>query len=412
MTDQTDTSPLKEEVDEAIAEFAQKIFSVHTITCPRCDTAGQLCRTGQELQLIQIDANDGTLPDGGDVNTSSAWDAMRAEDMRTSVRGNAEESGIGRIREALKPLGIFGNSNDVDLIVAVIGGFVDQYQAEQGALQEALESLGRLGEQHQNERDALYTERTRLVALVAGLCRIMGHDAGVRDDPASLMTEWRNVVLIDVPDMPIGSQQVSWHIALKDLHLISHLPLFPRPWNGHTSDEKHAHIDRIAKAMGTQEITPAQQAELRAASEGDRQEHLRYRTAFKESLERRGRERIEYERRIDALHGDISKLRDLMEEHSRASKDAAREALATIPIRINCPECGELHVDEALKDKPHHTHACQGCGNVWRPSVRNTIGVRFLPGFKDDTSKPWFERMTDALAATEPPLQKLAKESP
>jgi len=56
-----------------------------------------------------------------------------------------------------------------------------------------------------------------------------------------------------------------------------------------------------------------------------------------------------------------------------------------IPMRLHCPECHELHLDEGdFATKPHHTHACQGCGNVWRPAVRNTVGVRFLPGFKND----------------------------
>jgi len=32
--------------------------------------------------------------------------------------------------------------------------------------------------------------------------------------------------------------------------------------------------------------------------------------------------------------------------------------------------------------KPHHTHACQHCGLVWRPAIAPTVGVQFLPGFK------------------------------
>ena len=56
-----------------------------------------------------------------------------------------------------------------------------------------------------------------------------------------------------------------------------------------------------------------------------------------------------------------------------------------IPMRLPCPECGELHIDEgAFATKPHHTHACQKCGAVWRPAVVCTVGVRFLPGFLND----------------------------
>lgn len=55
-----------------------------------------------------------------------------------------------------------------------------------------------------------------------------------------------------------------------------------------------------------------------------------------------------------------------------------------LPMRIPCPSCGELHVDEGeWATKLHHTHACQKCGQVWRPAVIPTVGVRFLPGFKN-----------------------------
>ena len=58
---------------------------------------------------------------------------------------------------------------------------------------------------------------------------------------------------------------------------------------------------------------------------------------------------------------------------------------APIPVRLECPACGELHIDEGeFATKPHHTHACQSCGAVWRPAVVPTVGVRFLPGFKDE----------------------------
>ncbi len=56
-----------------------------------------------------------------------------------------------------------------------------------------------------------------------------------------------------------------------------------------------------------------------------------------------------------------------------------------IPMRLLCPECHELHIDVGMfATSPHHTHACQHCGNVWRPAVVATVGVRFLPGFKNE----------------------------
>lgn len=59
-------------------------------------------------------------------------------------------------------------------------------------------------------------------------------------------------------------------------------------------------------------------------------------------------------------------------------------ASASVPMIIWCPWCGSRHIDVGeFATKPHHTHACQNCGAVWRPAVVNTVGVQFLPGYKD-----------------------------
>jgi predicted RNA-binding Zn-ribbon protein involved in translation (DUF1610 family) len=59
-----------------------------------------------------------------------------------------------------------------------------------------------------------------------------------------------------------------------------------------------------------------------------------------------------------------------------------RDAGYTIPMILHCPMCCERHIDEAdFAEVAHHTHACQGCGFVWRPAKVNTHGVRFLPGY-------------------------------
>lgn len=56
----------------------------------------------------------------------------------------------------------------------------------------------------------------------------------------------------------------------------------------------------------------------------------------------------------------------------------------TIPMILHCPGCGERHIDVGeFAEKAHHTHACQGCGLVWRPAKVNTHGVQFLPGYKN-----------------------------
>lgn len=55
----------------------------------------------------------------------------------------------------------------------------------------------------------------------------------------------------------------------------------------------------------------------------------------------------------------------------------------SIPMILFCPS-GHRHIDEQdFTDTPHHTHACQECGIVWRPAKVNTHGVQFLPGYKN-----------------------------
>lgn len=64
-----------------------------------------------------------------------------------------------------------------------------------------------------------------------------------------------------------------------------------------------------------------------------------------------------------------------------------------IPMLIHCPMCRERHIDRGLfQTQIHHTHACQGCGHVWRPAIVATVGVEFLPGFKNEEPKPKPER--------------------
>ena len=46
--------------------------------------------------------------------------------------------------------------------------------------------------------------------------------------------------------------------------------------------------------------------------------------------------------------------------------------------------CFERHIDEGkFATKPHHTHACQFCGLIFRVAIVPTVGVRFLTGFKN-----------------------------
>jgi hypothetical protein len=67
-------------------------------------------------------------------------------------------------------------------------------------------------------------------------------------------------------------------------------------------------------------------------------------------------------------------------------RDLEEAAAKPIPLILTCPAptCGARHIDEGeWATRIHHTHSCQICGFTWRPAVVPTVGVRFLPGFKN-----------------------------
>lgn len=79
-------------------------------------------------------------------------------------------------------------------------------------------------------------------------------------------------------------------------------------------------------------------------------------------------------------------LLDRPDLFARQRKEAGIEEppVRPIPLLLHCPDCGERHIDKGKwADKVHHTHSCQICGMTWRPAVVATVGVQFLPGFKD-----------------------------
>lgn len=81
-------------------------------------------------------------------------------------------------------------------------------------------------------------------------------------------------------------------------------------------------------------------------------------------------------------------LKDGALQNIRAITHDKEAALAKrnqpIPMLLHCPMCKERHIDIGeFSTKAHHTHACQKCGHVWRPAVVPTVGVDFLPGFKN-----------------------------
>lgn len=62
---------------------------------------------------------------------------------------------------------------------------------------------------------------------------------------------------------------------------------------------------------------------------------------------------------------------------------ALRKLEEPVPLILECPKCGERHIDPPSM-RPHKTHACQNCGFNWAPASQPTIGVEFLPGCKNE----------------------------
>jgi hypothetical protein len=95
--------------------------------------------------------------------------------------------------------------------------------------------------------DAAYTERNRLVALLASMFPSAVDQTAIEGwDP-----EWHNCVYIDFP-----WGQASWHFSTADAKLFEHLPRASVKWDGHTTEQKYAAIEmgcrqlHIAKLLG------------------------------------------------------------------------------------------------------------------------------------------------------------------
>ena len=51
---------------------------------------------------------------------------------------------------------------------------------------------------------------------------------------------------------------------------------------------------------------------------------------------------------------------------------------------LHCPKCHAQHIDRnEWATRPHKTHLCEHCGNLWRPCQQPTCGVEALSASKD-----------------------------
>ena len=94
---------------------------------------------------------------------------------------------------------------------------------------------------------------------------------------------------------------------------------------------------------------------------------------------------------IQALTRGVREIADIVEmEPGPVSLEMVKETIRGLmarpfPMYLTCPKCNARHIDEGeFATKPHATHSCQDCGLTWRPAIGPTVGVQFLPGFKNE----------------------------
>lgn len=105
------------------------------------------------------------------------------------------------------------------------------------------------------------------------------------------------------------------------------------------------------------------------------------------SMPREGRDALLVER--DALAARVKALEGAAQASDTAQSKLQALRVAPVPMVLHCPECRARHIDEGeFATKLHHTHSCQSCGLTWRPAIVPTVGVQFLPGFKNESPTP------------------------
>jgi hypothetical protein len=95
------------------------------------------------------------------------------------------------------------------------------------------------------EKNGAYAERNKVLSLMARMALALGWKAGVGGHPESDTTwerDWMTILFIEIPGVDGGFVQCSWHFHDSEKHLLSHLPLYEKPWDGHGNEEKYRRV--------------------------------------------------------------------------------------------------------------------------------------------------------------------------
>ena len=101
------------------------------------------------------------------------------------------------------------------------------------------DALAKRVEEAEQSRDAAYTERNQLVALLASMFPSGIAKTAIEgwDD------EWHGCIYIDFP-----WGQASWHYHDSQAEMFQHLPEYMGSWDGHTTEQKYEAIAKHAVA--------------------------------------------------------------------------------------------------------------------------------------------------------------------
>jgi len=90
--------------------------------------------------------------------------------------------------------------------------------------------------------DSVYSERNKLVALVARLSEMLGYKVGIKEHIGEeYEDDWRNVLFIDLP-----TGQVSWHLHKSELTNFLGVQPYDGEWDKHSTEEKYSRVIEMA----------------------------------------------------------------------------------------------------------------------------------------------------------------------
>lgn len=83
----------------------------------------------------------------------------------------------------------------------------------------------------------------------------------------------------------------------------------------------------------------------------------------------------------DKLFQQARKMHEVeMEEYAQSHANKDGLIIAEKRTDIECPECGEHHVDrDEWSKRLHKKHLCERCGHVWQPHEGYTFGIETPP---------------------------------